>query len=38
MGQCGMDLSGLGWRKVAGFCVNGNEPSAFIKQGNFLTR
>jgi hypothetical protein len=31
------DWSGWGKGQVAGFCEHGNEPSSYIKWGNFLT-
>jgi len=36
MWGCGLDQSGLGWGQVAGTCECGNEPSGFIKCGEFL--
>jgi len=32
----GLIRSGSGWGQVAGFCVCGNEPSGYIKCGEFL--
>jgi hypothetical protein len=32
----GLDLSGLGWRQVAGTCECGYKPSGSIKCGEFL--
>jgi hypothetical protein len=35
--RCGLDTSGSRQGPVAGSCEHGNEPSASIKTGNFLT-
>jgi len=36
MRVCELDLSGSGWRPVAGPCEHGNEPSSSIKGRKFL--
>jgi hypothetical protein len=35
-GKCGMDASGSGYGRMAGFCIHGDEPSSYIKGGEFL--
>jgi hypothetical protein len=35
-GECGLELSGSGYRQVAGPCESGNEPWSSIKCGEFL--
>jgi hypothetical protein len=37
MRRCGLDSSGSGSGLMAGSCEHGNEPSCYIKAGNFLT-
>jgi hypothetical protein len=37
VGRCGLDSSGSGQGPFAGFCEHDNEPSSYIKGGNFLT-
>jgi hypothetical protein len=32
----GLDWASLGWRKFAGICECGNEPSGSIKHGEYL--
>jgi hypothetical protein len=32
---CGLDLSDSGQGQVVGCCEDGNEPSGFIKSGEF---
>jgi hypothetical protein len=36
VGRCVLDATGSGERPVAGFCEHGDEPSGFIKCGEFL--
>jgi hypothetical protein len=36
VGNCGLDSSGSGKGPVTGSCGHGNEPSGFIKGGEFL--
>jgi hypothetical protein len=36
VGDCGLDLSGLGWGPVAGSCEHGNEPSGPTKVREFV--
>jgi hypothetical protein len=38
MGDCGLDLCGLGNRTVEGSCDYGNAPSGSIKCGKFLDK
>jgi hypothetical protein len=35
VGVCGLDSSGLGKGKVVGSCEDGNDPSGYIKDGEF---
>lgn len=37
MGECDLDLTGSAQEQVTGSCEHGNEPSCFIKYGEFLT-
>jgi len=34
--ECGLNGSGSIWRPVMGLCGHGNEPSDYIKGGEFL--
>jgi hypothetical protein len=36
VGGCGLDISGSGLASFVGYCEHGNEPSGFIKGGEFL--
>jgi hypothetical protein len=36
VGGCGLDTSGSGLGPVAGSCEHDNEPSVFIRVGEFL--
>jgi hypothetical protein len=38
VGVCGLNACGPGQASVSGSCENSNEPSSFIKCGNFLIR
>jgi hypothetical protein len=36
VGECGLDSSGAAYKPVTGSCEHGNEPSGFLKDGEFI--